>query len=483
MKFAMILIAAATAFFVSAAPVTAEPSKADLDELLNKYAEDDNFNGTVMIARDGKVITQKSYGFANVELNVRNRPSMTYRVGSVTKPFTATLAMALIEKGQLSLEGTLGEYLPDLYAKTPVADVTLAQLLSHKSGIADVPASFDDPFYQSTVRLSFTPKQFAKEWIKPVLVEQPGTKWRYNNNAFLLVGAIIAEVTGKSFDENMQEHVFAQAGMMSSGFANKDDVIQGLATGYARDADESPKKPLYMDPSVFYAAAGIYTTAEDLLRFDQALYDNKIMSEAQRGVMHAPQVSYYAYGWGVDNWALPDGSKLPVVHHTGSVPGYQSFYIRSERNRDFVFVVSNFWQGSVVTKMGRDLMEVLNGKPPKKIADLLLPALENGGLPAMIAAYEGLGEGLRQYDVSENAMNRLGYKLLGDKNLAAAITIFEWNVVTYPESANTHDSLGEAYSAANQNAKALLSYRRALEIEPDSDSAITNIAELEAAAQ
>ncbi|WP_185960182.1 serine hydrolase [Erythrobacter insulae] len=463
-----------------AEPSIAEPNKADLNELLDKYASDDGFNGTVLIARNGKIIIRKSYGLANVELGVPNNPSLTYRVGSVTKPFTATLTFALIEKGQLRLDGTLGEYLPDLYAGTVVADVTLAQLLSHISGITDVPQRFEDPFYQTTARMTFEPKQYAKEWIKPELVEQPGTRWRYNNNAFLLVGAIISEVTGKSYAANMQEHVFGPAGMTSSGVANKDDVVPGLANGYARDEDENPVKPLYMDPGVFYAAAGIYSTAEDMLRFDQALYGNKIMSEAQRKLMHSPQVPFYAYGWGVGSYDLPDGSKLPVVEHTGSVPGYQSNYVHSERNRDFVFVVSNYWQGSLVQGMGRDLMEVLNGKPPKKIADLLLPALESDGLSAMIAAYEGLGETAADYDLGESAMNKFGYTLVGDKNLAAAITVFEWNVAAYPASANAHDSLGEAYRATGRNAEALASYRRALELDPESESAKTNIAELEA---
>ncbi|WP_162789568.1 serine hydrolase domain-containing protein [Altererythrobacter sp. ZODW24] len=458
----------------------AEPNKVDLDELLDKYANEDGFNGTVVIARDGKIITSKSYGLANVELGVPNNPSLAYRVGSVTKPLTATLTFALIEKGQLRLDGTLGEYLPDLYAGTAIANVTLGQLLSHSSGIVDVPQRFEDPFYRTTARMSFEPKQYAKEWIKPELVEEPGTKWRYNNNAFLLVGAIISEVTGKSYAAAMQEHVFGPAGMTSSGVANTVDIVPGLATGYARDKDGNPVKPLYFDPSVFYAAAGVYSTAEDMLRFDRALYGNEIMSEAQRNLMHSAQVRIYAYGWGVGSYDLPDGSKLAVVEHTGSVPGYQSNYVRSERNRDFVFVVSNYWQGSLVQGMGRDLMEVLNGKPPRKITELLLPALESGGLPAMIAAYDGLGESAVDYNRSEKIMNDFGYRLVGEKNLAAAIAVFEWNVAAYPDSANTHDSLGESYRAAGRNSEALVSYYRSLELNPESESAKTNIAEMQA---
>lgn len=451
-----------------------------LDQLIEGYAEDGGFNGTILIARDGEIIVRRSFGLANVELGVPNDPSLAYRVGSVTKPLTATLAMALAEKGLLRLDGTLGEYLPELYADTAIADVTVAQLLSHKSGIADVPGRFEDPFYQSTVRLSFAPEQFAKEWIKPELVEQPGSKWRYNNNGFLLVGAIIGRVTGKSFAESMQDHVFGPAGMMSSGIVEKDRLVPGLATGYARDADEKPVPPLYMDPSVFYSAAGAYSTADDMLRFDQALYGQSILGPKQRKLMHTPQVRFYGYGWGTENWPLPDGSALPVMHHTGSVPGYQSFYIRSERKRDFVFVVSNFWQGALVTTMGRDLMEVLNGRPPNKLADLILPALETGGISVMVDAYENLGESAASYDLSERALNSLGYKLVGAGELDAAIAVFGWNVDAYPNSANTHDSLGEALRKAGNNEAALTSYRRALELDPSSTSAKDAIAELEA---
>lgn len=479
-KFSAILTAVAGLLLASAAPSSAEPNKAELDEMIDQYAAEGDFNGTVVIARDGQIITSKSYGLASVELGVPNNPSLTYRVGSVTKPFTATLAMVLVEKGQLRLDGTLSEYLPDLYAGTAVSDVTLAELLAHTSGIADVPPSFEDPFYQTAVRLTFEPLDYAREWIKPELTNKPGTRWSYNNNGYLLVGAIISEATGKSYAENMQEHVFGPAGMTSSGIVNKDDVIPGLATGYARDDNDNPVKPLYMDPGVFYSAAGLFTTAEDLLRFDQALYGNVIMSEAQRQLMHTPVAPIYAYGWGVQTFVSADGLALPVVEHSGSVPGYQSYYIRSERNRDFVFVVSNYWQGSLVVEMGRNLMEVLNGRPVTKAVDLLESALESGGLPAMIATYEGMKENGEEYYQSEAAMNAFGYKLVGNENLEAAITVFEWNVEAYPDAANAHDSLGEAYRAAGRNAEALVSYRKSLELNPESESAKTNIGELEA---
>ena len=459
------------------------PATADeLRQLVDSYADRRGFNGTVLVARDGKVLLRTTHGQANVEWAVPSRADARYRIGSLTKPLVATLAMQLVQQGKLRLDGTLGDYLPDLYAGTSAAPVTVAQLLSHTSGLADVPGRYTDDWWQTAARRSYTPKEFAREWIKPTLLENPGQQWRYNNNGFFLLGVLIEQVTGRSLADNLQEHIFSPAGMASSGLFTDAAMVEGLAQGHTRTPEGTLVRPQWIDPSVSFAAAGIYTTADDLYRFDRALYGERLLHADTRRTMLQVHAAAYGYGWGVEDWTLPDGETLPVVSHTGSVPGYQSYYLRSELHQDCVIILDNFWQGPLVVAMGKDLMEVLNGKPmqlaQRSLDALLTPIAYRQGLDAMTAAYEGLGKRAGEYDRSEPALNALGYKLLRADKTAMAVRVFEWGVASYPDSANTHDSLGEAYRAAGRLDDARRSYQAALKLDPASKSARAALAEL-----
>ncbi|MCK0070215.1 beta-lactamase family protein [Kordiimonas laminariae] len=459
--------------------VYGDVNKAELKELVDGYASKQGFSGTVLIARGGEILVEASYGEADIEWGVPNTPSALYRIGSLSKPLTATLVMALVEDGILSLDGTLADYLPDIYGGTPVAGVTVAQLLSHLSAIQDVPGNYNDPWWQTVARQSFAPETFAREWIKPTLNGTPGERWRYNNSGFYLLGVIVERVTGKSYAENLQTHIFGPAGMQNSGVYSNEAILKGLAQGYSRDAKGDYIKPLHIDASVSYAAAGVYSSARDIYRFDRALYGDALLSAESRTNMLTAKTAFpYGFGWGVEHWDLSGGVTLDVVSHTGSIPGYQSYYLRSEAAQDCVIVLNNKNQGGLVIQMGQDLMRVLNGK--HSLAAFLMPINEAQGTAAMVAAFENLGDDRSRYDVSESQMNRLGYRFLRGKHLESAIAVFRWNTELYPNSANTFDSLGEAYRTAGQQEKAIESYQKALALAPESPSATAALKELEA---
>lgn len=466
--------------------VVADQSTA-LSQLLDSYAMHRGFSGTALIARGGKVLLQRAYGKADVEWSVPSDPAATYRIGSLSKPLTATLVMQLVQQNQLRLDSTLGVLLPEIYKGTSAEGVTVAQLLSHTSGIADLPGRYDDPWWQTSARQSSTPLAFAREWIKPTMVEKPGEKWRYNNNGFFLLGVIVERVTGKSLADNLRERIFNPAGMMSSGLFSDQRVLAHLANGYTVAPDGTVEHPLRIDPSVSFAAAGIYSTAEDLYRFDRALYGTKLVSAETRATMMERHSAFYGFGWGVEDWPMPSGKTLRVVSHTGSVPGYQSYYLRSEANQDCVIILDNFWQGALVSQMGKDLMEVLNGKPmqaaKRSMQDLLVPVDSKQGLEGMIAAYNGLGPQREEYDMSEGAFNALGYQFLRGGHTAEDIQVFHWAAGLFPQSANVHDSLGEAYRKAGRHDDAVRSYSEALALDPKSVSARQALDELNAISQ
>lgn len=466
-----------------ARPAMAEASPAELKQLVDSYAANRGFNGVVLVAQHGRVLYRAAYGLANREWQVPNAADGVFRIGSLTKPFTAILVLQLVQENKLRLDGTLGDYLPALYGDTPAATVTVAQLLNHTSGIADLPGNYNDPWWQTQARLSFTPEDFAKAWIPGKLQSAPGTTWRYNNAGYFLLGLIIEKVTGASYEANLRHRILDKAGMKDSGLYRASDIIPRLASGYETKADLSMARPMPIDPTVSFAAAGIYATVDDLFRLDRALYGDTLLAERGRQAMWTDYRSNYGYGWGVEAWPTPSGGTYKVVSHTGSIPGYQSFWLRAEQDEATVIILDNYWQGDTVVTLGKDLMEVLHGKPmapaKKSLGDLLVPLALSKGVPGMTRAYEGLADA-SQYDVSEKALNALGYRLLRMKRLPEAVAVFQWNVVAHPDSANAHDSLGEAYRANGQREEAIGSYRKAAQLAPDKAHAREALKELEA---
>lgn len=453
-----------------AAPSSAGTNAADVKQLVDSYAANRDFNGVVLVAQHGRVLYRGAHGLANREWQVPNAEDGVFRIGSLTKPITAILVMQLVQEQKLRLDGALGEYLPELYADTEAAAVTVAQLLNHTSGIADLPRTYDDPWWQTQARHSFAPVDFARAWIPGTLQNAPGAEWRYNNNGYFLLGLLIEKVTGASYEENLRQRILDKAGMKHSGLYRASELVPRLATGYQTLPDFSMARPAPIDPSVSFSAAGVYSTVDDLLLLDQALRGDSLLSEASRQAMWTNHRSSYGYGWGVEDWTSPTGGAYKVESHTGSIPGYQTYWLRTEQDQSVVLVLDNYWQGETAATLGKELMNVLHGQPVvlarKNLATLLVPVALAQGVPGLTRTYETLGAQASQYDTSEQALNSLGYRLLRMKRVPESVAVFQWNARAHPESANVHDSLGEAYRANGQRDEAIRSYRKAAQMAP-----------------
>ncbi|HIE1097578.1 MULTISPECIES: serine hydrolase [Stenotrophomonas] len=457
---------------------------AEIAQLVDSYAENRDFNGVVLVAQHGHILYRGAHGLANREWQVPNVEDGVFRIGSLSKPITAILVMQLVQDKIVRLDGTLGEYLPALYADTPAGAVTVAQLLNHTSGIVDLPRNYEDPWWQTQARIALQPVDFAKAWIPGTLQSPPGAEWRYNNNGYFLLGLIIEKVTGASYEANLQRRILDKAGMNDSGLYRASELIPRLATGYQTRPDFSLARPMPIDPSVSYSAAGLYSTVDDLFRLDQALQGDTLLAEPARRAMWTNHRSGYGYGWEVENWPLAAGGTYPVQSHTGSVPGYQTYWLRSGQDQSVVIVLDNYWQGETAASLGKALMGVLHGKPvalaKKNLATLLVPAALSEGVTGMTRAYEALGPAASQYDTSEQALNSLGYRLLRMKRLPESVAVFQWNASAHPDAANVHDSLGEAYRASGQAGPAKASYRRAAALAPNDSRLRGILTELEA---
>lgn len=453
-----------------------------LDDLVHAYAERRDFSGVVVVARDGVPIYQAAFGIAQPAWQVPVDIDSVFRIGSLSKPLTATLIMRLAEIGRIDLDGTVARYLPAEYGGTAAGNITVRQLLAHMSGLVDVPPRYTDPFWLEDARRHYTPKEFASKWIPGALASDPGI-WRYNNNGYFLLGLIIEAATGKTYAENMQQHIFAPAGMQHSGVFDGRMVLPKLAQGTVLVDDGTRELPAYIDPSVSYSAAGIYSTAPDLIRFDAALASGRLVNQASQREMFTDRGRQYGYGWGVEDWSVRTGTPLPVVVHTGSIPGYQSMLVRSLPDRVTIVILDNAWQGATVVAMARDIADLVHGKPValpgRSLQAALMPILVRQGLDAMRVAYRRLStQDSALYDVSETALNAFGYSLLRKGRVEAAVQVLRWNAERYPTSPNVHDSLAESLLASGNREEARAGYARVLALDPGNRHATEELEKL-----
>ncbi|MBI3478730.1 MAG: beta-lactamase family protein [Acidobacteria bacterium] len=299
----------------------------DVDGKLTELAAADKFSGAALLAKDGKIIWQKAYGLANREAQVANTVDTRFRLGSMNKMFTAVAIAQLVQQGKLKFTDTLAHALPDYPNKDVANKITVEQMLTHTSGLGD----FFTPEFDQKKDSLHELKDYLPLFVNKPLDFEPGKDWRYSNAGFLVLGLIIEKVSGESYYDYVKKHIYDVAGMKDSGSPPPTEKVANLAVGYTRGGDEGeddPKGPLRPNtgslPWRGSSAGGGDSTVGDLLKFDQALRSNRLLSpEMTRlvttGKVHPPQMpegTQYAYGFGEK---VVDGKR--VVGHNGGAPG------------------------------------------------------------------------------------------------------------------------------------------------------------------
>jgi CubicO group peptidase (beta-lactamase class C family) len=456
----------------------ASTKAAKIDEfmtLANKYRL---FNGSVLVADQGKVIYKKGLGLANMEWEIPNTPETKFRLASITKQFTATAILQLATQGKIKLDGKLSDYLPD-YRKDIGDKVTVHQLLNHTSGI---PSYTGFPgFFQDVSRTPFKVDDFVKKYASNDLEFEPGSKFSYNNSGYFLLGAIIEKVTGKPYAQVLKENIFEPLGMKNSGYDRFDTLITKRATGYQKTADGYINAP-YLDMSIPFAAGSLYSTVEDLYLWDQALYGDSLLNAQFKELMFKPNLENYAYGWTIRKTGFDD--KIPVIQHNGGINGFSTTIIRFPAEKGLIVMLDNTATGGNIDRLSAELAKILYDRPynlPKMtIVELLAKTITEKGVAAGIAQYQDLkAKQSNVYDFSEGELNRLGYQLLQGGKRDEAIQIFKLNVEAYPQAFNTYDSLGEAYMVAGNKELAIANYKKSLELNPKNDNGTEMLKRLE----
>lgn len=301
-----------------------------LNAIVQPHVADKSFMGQVLVAKGDTILFDRFYGYANVEWNVAFAPDTRFRIGSMTKQFTAAAVMKLVADKKVALDATASTYVTDLPATW--SKVTVRQLLDQTAGLPDYTS---DPKFAAVSRQPTKPR----ELIALVADKSPefaaGSEWRYSNTNYLVLGKLIEDVSGKPYAVFLRNTLFAPLGMKGTAFDSVNRIMPHRADGYRNDAD-AMSNANYMDESIPFSAGGLVATGHDLLTWERALFGGRILSPQDSRVMTQPVKEEYAFGlWN----HVRDG--IHQIEHGGNINGFNSEMAYYPESDVTVIVLSN----------------------------------------------------------------------------------------------------------------------------------------------
>ena len=302
-------------FALSSTLAFSQPSA--FEAQIQPYVDSGRFIGSVLVSKDGKVLYRKAFGFAQAEWEIPNTPETKFRIGSITKQFTAVAILRLVEQGKLKLDDPIKKHYPTAPATWEA--VTIHHLLNHTSGI---PSYTGQAGFLEKSALPAKPADIIKPIQTLPLEFAPGTKFVYNNSGYLLLGLILESLTGQPYAEYLRQTIFEPLGMKDTGADVSSAILKNRAAGYV-SAGKEIRNAHYTDMAWPFAAGVLYSTVDDLLKWDQALYTDRLLSNSSKEKLFQPGLGNYAYGW----QTLKLGTH-PVVDHGGGIQGFNTHIAR-----------------------------------------------------------------------------------------------------------------------------------------------------------
>ncbi|HYH15969.1 MAG TPA: serine hydrolase [Flavisolibacter sp.] len=314
--------------------VQAQDIASKADALLMAYHTQGKFTGTVLIAKEGKIIFEKGYGYADIQNKVPNSSKTEFRIGSLSKPFTATIIMQLQEKGQLTIKDPIQKYLPDY----PKGDsILIENLLSHTSGIKSLTSMKE--YYEKWIATPSTLEQTIGYFKNEPLNFSPGTRFEYSNSNYILLSYIAEKVSGTSFSNLLQNALLKKIKLQHSGLDQNSRISKVKAIGYDTTPTDSFALARYNDMSVLSGAGAMYSTARDLYLWDRALYTNMLLSDASKKLMFTPVQNNYGLGW-----EIRQANGRTLMSHSGSIDGFLTNFMRFPDQDVCIIFLANYFQ-------------------------------------------------------------------------------------------------------------------------------------------
>jgi CubicO group peptidase (beta-lactamase class C family) len=347
----------------------------------------------IIVRKDGRTIFRKGYGMADMELGVPVEPDMVFRLGSITKQFTAVSVLILAEQGKLSLQDEITKFLPDL--PTQGRTITIEHLLTHTSGLKSytnlsewLPLWRKDMSVREIIDLTKDkPMEFA-----------PGERWNYNNTGYVLLGAVIEKVSGLTYEDYVNKMIFGPLGMKHSYYGNTERIIPRRIPGYQMGKDGFVNAP-YLSMTQPYAASALLSSVDDLGVWNEAVFSGKLVKKEWLDKAFTPyplkngESTGYGYGWFIANY---QGHR--IIEHGGGIHGFSTYEMTLPEDRIFLAILTNSAVG------GRDpeprafkIATLLLGKPEPERKAITLPEMD---IEALVGVYEN-ADGQARYITRE----------------------------------------------------------------------------------
>jgi CubicO group peptidase (beta-lactamase class C family) len=486
MRSILALLALVVALGTGHARAASADAATRLDAYYSGLAAKGRLNGAVLVAEDGKVVYAKAFGYADFETRRLNDLDTEFEIASVSKTFTATAVLQLVERGRIDLAAPLSRYLPDF----PYPDVTVRQLLSHSSGLADKDLEAAMAAYEKAI----APRPMGQTDLIPALKAgkvafklKPGQNWWYANIGYHLLARLVETVSGQTFDAYIRDHIARPARLthtyvVSAGSPSKTGHMAGNFDYAPRYA--AVRTRIEGDTSNVMGSSGVVTTVGDLLKFDQALRGGRLLKAKTQEQAYTPD--RLADGQPVSVWLdiggmgpaedglgwfiFKDRGHGKVVWHTGGMPGCATIFLRALDTKRTVVVLDNT-NSEGLYKAGLSALRILAGEPPLdaplNLARIYARTLTGQGPDAAFAKLAALRDDTAHYVLREDDINNLAYAMLEDGQLAQALEAFRINAALFPASDNVYNSYAEALEKAGRRDDAIALHRKAVTLNPD----------------
>lgn len=442
---------------------------------LDDLAKNDGLSGVVLIAKDGKPIFEQAYGYSNLADRVPNKPGTKFNIASMGKMFTATAVLQLVEAKRLSLDETVGKYLPDYPNKKVRYQVTIRQLLTHTSGMGNFWEALDGKAKERYAAVSDYVPLFADQ---PLQFE-PGKGFAYSNNGYTVLGLIIEAVTGKTYFDYIRDAIYRPCGMTATDAYELNVPVPDLAMGYSRSADKPGQliSNIYVIPFKGSPAGGSYSTAEDLLKFANALMGHKLLSAEDTETLTTGKVDYgkrrYAYGFTEET---ANGHRL-IGHGGGNTGIADELMIFPDLGYTAVILtngdVENFWD--IENFLKRNVMGASPATESFDFTRSLVDATATSGYDAGAALLE---KDPHHPAIRAGLLEQMGYKLLWQSKIEQAVAVFRLYALASPEDEYAYLGLGTAYERAGNKTAAIAAYTKYVGFEPDDQAIKTKLQKL-----
>ncbi|HBB95025.1 MAG TPA: serine hydrolase [Blastocatellia bacterium] len=440
----------------------AQTKASQIAALMSSLSERGQFNGSILVAEQGRMIYERGFGTSDVKHNAAFSPNTPVYLASLTKQFTALAIIMLAERNQLSYRDPLSKYFPEFpsYAER----ITIRNLLNHTSGIPDyVELGLERPGLTNKDVLSTLIRQPAPGFA-------PGDKFEYSNSNYVLLALIIEKVSGQPYSLFLRQKIFVPLGMKHTFVYDQSRQKMSRAIGYNRFGDVSDYDLLT------YGEGGIYSTVADLFKWDLALYTEKLVRHATldeaftRGNLNDGSSTSYGFGW-----AIAEYNGETIYAHAGRYGGFNTYIKRFPKERATIIFLTNH-DFRNMGAIGNALINILHDEsytlPKLSVAELLYRTYRTQGVAATVQRYRSLKQSADPTDdFSESELNELGYELLGKNQTQDAIEILKLNVEEFPLSWNVYDGLGEAFMKNGNKELAIENYKKSLELNPKNSNA------------